>query len=225
MAAFIDLTGKRFTRLLVINEILPRQRPTKWAVICDCGIKKQIIGSSLIRGNTQSCGCLQKEKVTTHNGTKERLFGIWQQMKSRCYNPNNNSYPRYGGKNITICTEWLNSYTIFKKWSINNKYKNNLSIDRYPDPYGNYEPDNCRWATKTQQAVHQRYRKHSSKYRGVTFAANAYQASICVQNKRIYLGRFTTELEAAMIRDQYIIDNKLKDYTTNNLKELIYDHN
>ena len=160
----------------------------------------------------------------THGESKTRLFNIWQKMKQRINNPNNDAYANYGGSGITYHSSW-EDFLPFKEWAINNGYKENLTLDRYPDAYGNYEPSNCRWATKLQQSRNKRTRTHSSIYIGITLTKHkTYQASICVEDKRIYLGCYPTELEAAIIRDQYIVDNMLPDYTLNNLKEICYDN-
>lgn len=88
-----------------------------------------------------------------HGGKGEHLYEVWCCMKQRCYNPNNKSYQRYGGRGIIICDEWLNDYSAFRKWSMENGYKDNgeLSIDRI-DNNGNYEPNNCRWVDIKIQA-------------------------------------------------------------------------
>lgn len=85
------------------------------------------------------------------DGRKDtRLYRIYNNMKSRCYNEKASSYSRYGGRGITICKEWLNDFAIFYNWSVNNGYLENLTIDRI-DNEGNYEPGNCRWVDmKTQ---------------------------------------------------------------------------
>lgn len=88
-----------------------------------------------------------KEK---HGLSKTRLYRIWSNMKGRCYNQNDANYYRYGGRGITICDEWRNSFTTFYNWAMENGYRDDLSIDR-KDNNGNYEPSNCRWATTKQQ--------------------------------------------------------------------------
>ena len=83
--------------------------------------------------------------------TKNRLYRIWANKKSRCYNPKASRYEHYGGKGITVCTEWRDNFQAFHDWAISHGYRDDLSIDRI-DVNGNYEPGNCRWATAKKQS-------------------------------------------------------------------------
>ena len=99
--------------------------------------------------------------MNVHN---ERLYRIWQNMKSRCYNSNFHKYSIYGKRDIKVCQEWRDNYILFKKWALTHGYKENLTIDRI-DVNGNYCPENCRWATAHQQCVNQRKRKDNKPFR------------------------------------------------------------
>lgn len=217
MPAAIDLTGHVYSRLTVINESLPRGRPRKWHCLCNCGAYKTIDGNSLRTGNTTSCGCYNKELITSHGDTGTRLFYCWQAMKQRCTNKNSASYKDYGAIGVTVCSEWVASYEVFKTWALTNGYKNTLTLDRINCSLI-YSPDTCRWATKDIQARNQRIRTNSScEYVGVTFifTRNRYQASTCVNNKRIHLGTFLSAIEAALARDSYIKQNNLEGFVLN----------
>lgn len=124
----------------------------KWLCKCRCGNKFETTGKCIRNGDSQSCGCYRKEvtkkrgkKNATHGDTNTRLYHIYRGMKARCYYTESQNYEKYGGKGIKICKEWLDDFTIFKKWALDNGYTENLSIDRINNER-NYEPDNCRWA-------------------------------------------------------------------------------
>jgi hypothetical protein len=152
---WIDLSGRRFGRILVVERVgKNKYGAIIWRCQCDCGGDYYPVSSQLLSGSAVSCGCFQKEYIakrnTTHGGTYERLYRILSGMKVRCYQKQDHAYPRYGGRGIKICDEWLD-YPTFKKWALSNGYRDTLTIDRI-DTDGNYEPSNCQWITKEENS-------------------------------------------------------------------------
>lgn len=147
-----NIVGQKFGRLTVIENLnVNSHGSTLHRCLCDCGNEKIVPKSYLKSGHTQSCGCLQTERHTTHSKSQTRLYNIFCGMKKRCYNKASKFYPYYGGKGVTICDEWLNDFNCFFDWAMANGYDDELSIDRI-DVDGNYEPLNCRWATRQEQS-------------------------------------------------------------------------
>lgn len=157
MPKLIDITGQKFGRLTVIQ----RHGKKGWECVCDCGNKTISNSYQLRNGITISCGCYHREicgdQHRKHGYTKSRLYRIFYKMHERCYRPQNDNYKWYGGTGVIICDEWKNNFVAFKDWSLQNGYAENLTIDRI-DPWGNYEPDNCRWITIQEQQKNKRKR-------------------------------------------------------------------
>lgn len=153
-----DLTNQKFGLLTVVELEITNSRKTYWKCLCECGNYKTARSDSLICGAIRSCGCMKKQQDRvnltanhSHKMSGTRLYHIWVGMKGRCSNPNNQDYKRYGGRGITVCKEWVDSFANFMEWANKHGYSKKLTLDRI-DYNGNYEPDNCRWATPKEQS-------------------------------------------------------------------------
>lgn len=164
MYKFNDLTGMVFGRLKVIEQNgRTSDRHILWKCKCECGKFTNVSSRELRSGKTKSCGCLQKDKIREmryrHGDRNSRLYSVWKTMKKRCENKNCKSYKWYGAKGVSVCDEW-HDYLAFKRWALDNGYdekakRGECTIDRI-NPYGDYEPSNCRWVSMVEQARNKR---------------------------------------------------------------------
>lgn len=190
----IDLTGQRFGRLVVIGRADPpadNQGAARWHCRCDCGNETDVVGYSLRRETTASCGCLMRERVAdahrVHGKSSSRLYRIWSNMLERCENPHRPNYDYYGGSGVTVCEEW-HDFTNFMQWAERTGCQENLTIDRI-DVNEGYNPVNCRWATMHEQNRNKRNNINIT-YHGVTRCLSDWAATLGINMqtlwKRIY---------------------------------------
>ncbi len=169
MGIFVDMTGQSFGKLAVICRAFPPTSNTGafWLCRCECGNEKVVTGGDLRANNVRSCGCIRKEWAAhlklshghMRGGRASREYKSWQSMWQRCSNTNYPKYQNYGGRCIDVCDRWQ-SFEMFLEDM--GERPAGMSIDRFPDNNGNYEPNNCRWATAKQQQANRRCSKQAA---------------------------------------------------------------
>lgn len=185
MPPFVDLSGQRFSRWLVVSKITINKR-VYWNCVCDCGTKRAVCASSLKSGTSRSCGCYEKDarKTTARYLYKRhpKLFRCWSNMLQRCTNKNNNAYHNYGGRGITVCSRWL-SFENFLN-DVGEYPPGKLTLDRIKNNLG-YEPGNVRWATPEIQGENKRTSRLYT-YNGVTKCIKGWTRHFGLPATRLY---------------------------------------
>lgn len=155
----LQLVGQRFGRLLVVKDAGTRHG-SLWQCVCDCGEIRVVSSSHLKDGTTVSCGCHCRDVHRTHGGTGYREYNIWVSMLQRCLNPRNHAYSDYGGRGITVCERWKKFENFLTDMG---RCPPGLTIERIDNDKG-YELGNCKWATRSEQALNQRRKKSAKLY-------------------------------------------------------------
>ncbi len=159
-----DLVGQKFNMLTVISFSHRNGYQKYWLCKCDCGNEKSILQGNITSGYTKSCGCHHASVMSLMNtkhgeagkNTITKEYTIWAGMIGRCTNQNSSNYNRYGGRGISVCERWLQFENFIADMG---RCPDGHSLDRFPDKNGNYEFNNCRWATAKEQAHNTRRNK------------------------------------------------------------------
>ncbi len=202
----IDLVGQQFARLTVLSRAGSQNKKSTWLCRCQCGKEVVVKSDNLKNGNTKSCGCQKRDSTIatmqatkrTHGLSQSAEYRIWVSIKQRCFNPKDAAYPDYGGRGITVCDSWRNSFEAFYA-DMGARPDPDMSIDRR-DVNGHYSPENCRWATQEEQCNNRRNNhliEHDGQRKTLTQWARA--AGLHPNTIRLRLRNGWT-MEEAMIR-------------------------
>lgn len=186
----VDLTGKRFNRLVVLGYSHTDKKTAYWTCKCDCGKTATVRGKALKDNNTKSCGCLKNEGPIHfkhgHSGTP--TYDSWYAMIRRCTNPNDQAHPYYGGRGITVCDKWLTIDGFIEDMGERPYGK---TLDRI-DNNGNYELENCRWATKKEQGNNRRSNKLIT-YSGITLTLSQWAERVGISSQALHSRMFVCD--------------------------------
>lgn len=158
----------------------------------------------------------------THGESQTRLYKIWSNMRERCYNENGKEFHRYGGRGITVCNEWLNSFEAFRDWALSHEYAEDLTIDRINNDSG-YSPENCQWVPRGYNSAKNFGKTYEEWKNGVSMANNYYPEAvkkykakaykqIKVEYKREFVEAFEKKLKADGIKKAEFFRKAISDY-------------
>ena len=178
MAVPLSVLGKRFGKLVAVEELARERGMRRWRLRCDCGNDRIALQKAFCSGGSmKSCGCANIHHSQSHGLSKAPEYRHWINMISRCENPDTPGFENYGGRGISVCQEWRESFPRFYQ-DLGRRPSGRHSVDRI-DVNGNYEPTNCRWATQTEQSRNTRVNHHVTiAGRGMTLAEAVEQASV-----------------------------------------------
>lgn len=208
--------------ITLIKELSPRfptptsKNKSNFALFkCFCGkeFESYLNKTKMLPISATSCGCKKQNQIKNlnrkHGESRSKLYIRRVGMISRCYNKNNKKYQDYGGRGITVCKEWLDSYEAYRDYMLSIGWTDDVEIDRAHND-GNYEPSNIRLATRSEQCQNTRVHKtNTSGYRGVRRSSkNRWRSSIWVNNKEVNLGTYDSAIEGAVAYNNYVDEHK-----------------
>lgn len=200
MSTPVDLTGKRFGRLVVV-EYSHSKDGAFWRCQCDCGNKSIVRTALLNNGSAKSCGCGSREAAAANAAVARlrrklpfentsKLKDLYRNMIARCYDKRNKRYANYGGRGIRVCDEWLNNRRSFYQWVTDNGYAVGLQLDRI-DVNGDYEASNCRFTgaiTQMNNTTRNRFLEWHGARHTVAEWARLLGVSACALQHRVDRG-------------------------------------
>lgn len=186
----VEMTGRK----IGLWTVLRYAGKKLWECRCDCGTVRNVLGASLRSEVSTSCGCLRMDHMrtatVTHGMYRESIYKRWVQMIQRCHNPNCDAFESYGGRGITVCERWRNSFENFFA-DVGQPPSPRHSLDRFPNNDGNYEPGNVRWATPREQLLNRRNnRRFEVRGESLTLSelCDKYGQNEATAEKRLRLG-------------------------------------
>ena len=235
----MSLVGSSFGRWVVVDDAPPYISPrgaiyAKYMCKCSCGNEKSVRESSLVNGDSQSCGCLAKEKardrVKTHGLSKHPLYNVHHDMLRRCYDESRKDYKHYGGRGISVCESWKDSENGLVKFieDMYSTFEDGLELDRI-DVDGNYSKENCRWATRRIQVINRRqlgnkWDTHYLEFNGKRLCISQWGDELGINPKIIVdrIGKLGWSIDKALstpvrIKRIYIQDRFGNEYSIDNI--------
>ena len=197
MNALVDLTGQKFGRLSV-SRVTPKRDGNNvvFECQCDCGNTVFVAGDKLKKGNNKSCGCLKVDRLYRHGLARHPLYNTWAKLIARCTVPNYPQWDYYGGRGITVCSEWAAPLGVACFIADMHPRPPGMSIDRI-DNDGPYSKANCRWATDREQNSNTRQNNRIT-YQGKTLIVSEWARALGItksaMHKRLKSGRPLQEI-------------------------------
>lgn len=212
----MDLSGQKFGRLTVLSKAKNNKRDEPmWYCECECGVTKEIPEHSLRGGNSRSCGCLRRklviERTLTHGESKSAEHRTWTDMRSRCNNPKAPNYKYYGARGIKVCDRWQKFENFLS--DMGRRPGPEYSIDRI-DNNGDYEPGNCRWATRSEQ------RNNTRSIRPVEFNGEIYSLADLSRLSGITKGALKSRLNNGLSGEEALRFSRPTRVTDDDIREI-----